>query len=69
MTCRVCITCYEGCGLSFVFFFNPPCSCFGKTLDICTWNETVGKDYICIISLVWFLYSLSLLLLGMFETN
>ena len=40
-------------------FFDPPCCCFGRTLDICTWNETVSKDYICTISLVWFPYLLS----------
>ena len=39
--------------------FDPQCCCFGKTLDTCTWNETVGKDYICAISLVWSLYLLS----------
>ena len=33
--------------------------CFGRTLDICTSNETVGKDYICTISLVWFPYLFS----------
>ena len=39
-------------------FFDPACCCFGRTLDICTWNETVGKDYISTISHVCFPYLL-----------
>ena len=39
-------------------FCDSPCCCFGKTLDICTWNETVGKDCFCTNSHVWFLYLL-----------
>ena len=58
MTYRVCITCYEASGLFFDISILHTVV-LEELLDICTWNETVGRDYICAISLLWFPYLLS----------